>query len=397
MRTALLLLLEFIICFQRTTTFAVSTNVLRSQSLEARLRTYEALHTRVVLHPAVTDKFVVVHSNINGWGNNLPSYVTGFFLALYLDRVLFLDAKMYFAELQHLLDFNWRHEEERLGQFLASKSVDNVTFFSSRKHVGDISWFMNANFKAEFENVTFIEYSSSDYDMPFLQANTALHSFLHANFPTGEVFFPLAQYLFRLSVDNEEVVEAFSKAHFQQYNIGLQIRRQRHNNDWGEQIPLKTFCSLALLLKQQSGLDSSSVGIFLATDTPNEVLPTLKKCLGESSLSFAVSNSAIQDMKLLSMCDEVVVTFTSTFGTVASAWGGISPIHTTYGPHDDGTRPWFWKAITSEPCSWASQLFLNFSGASSEDKEKFKANPVWLQVAQCYTAHEQKIGAGGSG
>lgn len=397
-RAAFLLFVVVAFCCQGICTFSLYANSLRSQSLEAHLRKYEALHKRVLAHPTVSDKFVVVHTNTAGWGNNLPSMVTGFFLALYLERVMFIDGEKYFAEFQHVLDFNWAHEDKRLWQQLASqmlnKTQNNVTFSASRKPVGgrnSASYLMNTHFKSEFQNITILDYTSEDYEMPYLQANTDMLHFLNANFPTGEVFWPLAQYLFTLSEANEEVVAGFSKAHFRQYNVGLQIRRQRHMGGWGDPVPLETYCSLALLLKQRSGLDDNSVGFFLATDTPHEVLPALKACVGEKNFFFVKSYNAIQDMKLLSLCDEVIVTFTSTFGTVASAWGGMPPIHTTYGPHNDGTRPWFWKAVTTEPCSWYSQLFLS-GGASAEDKQKFKSNPDWMQVAQCYTAYEESFG-----
>lgn len=40
-------------------------------------------------------------------------------------------------------------------------------------------------------------------------------------------------------------------------------------------------------------------------------------------------------MMLLSECDEIVMTGSSTFGSVAAGWGGIAPVVMLPGPHLD--------------------------------------------------------------
>ena len=43
--------------------------------------------------------------------------------------------------------------------------------------------------------------------------------------------------------------------------------------------------------------------------------------------------SALIDMRLLSECNEVVITVGSSYGSVAAAWGGIPPVHMLHGLH----------------------------------------------------------------
>ena len=43
--------------------------------------------------------------------------------------------------------------------------------------------------------------------------------------------------------------------------------------------------------------------------------------------------SGLIDMRLLSVCDELVATVASSYGSVAAAWGGIAPVQMLHGLH----------------------------------------------------------------
>ena len=43
--------------------------------------------------------------------------------------------------------------------------------------------------------------------------------------------------------------------------------------------------------------------------------------------------SGLIDMRLLSNCDELVITVASSYGSVAAAWGGIDPVQMLHGLH----------------------------------------------------------------
>ena len=44
-------------------------------------------------------------------------------------------------------------------------------------------------------------------------------------------------------------------------------------------------------------------------------------------------DSALIDMRLLSECDDLVITVASSYGTIAAAWGGITPVQMLHGAH----------------------------------------------------------------
>ena len=45
--------------------------------------------------------------------------------------------------------------------------------------------------------------------------------------------------------------------------------------------------------------------------------------------------SALIDMRLLSECNELVVTVGSSYGSIAAAMGGIAPVHMIHGHHNN--------------------------------------------------------------
>ena len=136
--------------------------------------------------------------------------------------------------------------------------------------------------------------------------------------------------------------------------------------------------------------------------------------------------SALIDMRLLSECDDLVITVASSYGTVAAAWGGIAPVQMLHGAHKNvqvcctpwhfhhlgrckcclqlsmlarvscrlrcslrTQNPYWYRAITSEPCYWHGQIFLNnddpFWGKLGEKEvAAFKSNPFWMQYVQCH-------------
>ena len=53
--------------------------------------------------------------------------------------------------------------------------------------------------------------------------------------------------------------------------------------------------------------------------------------------------SAIVDMALLSSCNDLVVTISSSFGYVAAAWAGIAPVYMVYGRHLHAQNPYWYR------------------------------------------------------
>lgn len=72
----------------------------------------------------------------------------------------------------------------------------------------------------------------------------------------------------------------------------------------------------------------------------------------------------------------------SSFGYVAAAWGGLTPVHMLHGDHTTIQNPYFWRALSPEPCFWGARDFL--AQAPPADVAAFKRSGLWLQYTQCH-------------
>ncbi len=96
--------------------------------------------------------------------------------------------------------------------------------------------------------------------------------------------------------------------------------------------------------------------------------------------------SAVVDMMLLSQCDDLIVTYGSSFGFCAHGIGGIHGIYLYPGHHHDAAHVWHSRIITSEPCAWTVPYIL-FADYPDKDaiKMTFKAlSPFWQHHSQCH-------------
>ncbi|CAG8722051.1 15426_t:CDS:1, partial [Dentiscutata heterogama] len=101
---------------------------------------------------------------------------------------------------------------------------------------------------------------------------------------------------------------------------------------------------------------------------------------------------ALIDIKLLGLCDDLVITYSSSFGFLAAGWSQkasrqrgpfvVMPIRDS----DDDLwlvdKVWIWGAISSEPCMYLSKELMEY-----EDEETvtvFKTNPLWMHYSQCH-------------
>ena len=92
--------------------------------------------------------------------------------------------------------------------------------------------------------------------------------------------------------------------------------------------------------------------------------------------------SALVDMALMARCNDLVVTLASSYGYVAAAWGGFAPVHMVFGEHRSSQNPFWYRAITSEPCFWQAKNMLKWLDARAV--ARFKSNPFWMQYTQCH-------------
>jgi len=84
---------------------------------------------------------------------------------------------------------------------------------------------------------------------------------------------------------------------------------------------------------------------------------------------------AVVDLKLLSLCDEIIITHASSFGQIAAALGKKF----SYNVADGDT---YWGAAVSEPCYW------NVRTALKVDHVQSKHSPVLLHHLLCHPDKE---------
>ena len=92
--------------------------------------------------------------------------------------------------------------------------------------------------------------------------------------------------------------------------------------------------------------------------------------------------SALVDLALLARCDDHVTTLASSFGYVAAAWAGSAPVHMLFGAHAGAANPYWYRALSSEPCFWQARPMMRAVNATV--LARFKSNPFWTQYMQCH-------------
>ena len=93
--------------------------------------------------------------------------------------------------------------------------------------------------------------------------------------------------------------------------------------------------------------------------------------------------AGIVDLFMLSMCDDLVISFASTFGGVAAGMSGVKPIYIYPRCFPNLTvYPKFFRGITSEPCMMGSNDHL--AVGTDGQREALRGSPLLLQHMQCH-------------
>ena len=220
------------------------------------------------------------------------------------------------------------------------------------------------------------------------------------NFPGHEVFHPLSRFLFRLHPRTEAAAQQFRKANFGPFTVGLQVRTQKPLGTGIADPAVSQYCTLARALRLKQNVPDDQIRFFVATDS-EKALAEIRRTLGpERVVSMdgrvdkgakektragdpGTEESAVLDMRLLSMTDALLVTSASSFGYVAAAWGGVVPIHVLHrGDKPSMLNPYFYIPLDTEPCYWGAHRYF-LEKAPEEAVDLLKDNPMWMQYAHC--------------
>ena len=239
----------------------------------------------------------------------------------------------------------------------------------------------------------------NDYLVPLLLSNPNYRTFFDRYFPSREIFHPLGRFLFDLHPRHEAAAHAFRASKFGAFTVGIQIRTQKPLGAGLADPSIGQFCSLARAVQLKHGLPDDRVNFFVATDSEG-ALEGVRKLLGAERVvntdgggvrggkgtqagNPGSEESAVLDMRLLSMTDALIVTSASSFGYVAAAWGGIVPIHVLHrGDKPSMLNPYFYTPLNSEPCYWGAHRYF-LTKAPKEAVELLRDNPMWMQYAHC--------------
>ena len=154
--------------------------------------------------------------------------------------------------------------------------------------------------------------------------------------PDYKVFATISSKLLRLRDNLDEPIKNFASGNFSDYNIGVHMRTKKSTKKMV--IPAEHYCQTVRMILL--GKKAKSVSIFVAADT-NQGRDNLVDCLRhflshhdnsvkvvyvennmniKNPLTHNPGNekNALFDMKLLSLCDDLVLTYGSSFGFVAA-------------------------------------------------------------------------------
>jgi len=203
-----------------------------------------------------------------------------------------------------------------------------------------------------------------DYFAPFIANNPLYRDKIIEWFGSPDnIYGTLLHFLFKPKQELQDKIDKFVSNNFRKYNVGLHLRRKGNvgyvmgpqHEEVAWQCAGVTFGDGhyplgALAIRD---LEPDDVAIFLATDNEDTANYARKK-YGNKIISITDEpitrtsveglQRAVVDMWILSLCDELVLSFQSSYGRVASALSGIVPLVVT---HEGRCM----REINTEPCS----------------------------------------------
>ncbi|GAB5354047.1 hypothetical protein AAMO2058_000086500 [Amorphochlora amoebiformis] len=297
-------------------------------------------------------RFVVVGPG-SGFGNRQMVIVAAFLYAILSKRVLLVDWVSHktqaFADVGDL----YENPEGLILSFTKARRLwptwsgwgnssmivfDNTHYYTAEWGVDELAC---RQFEVEHEMDAVVSILTDQYVASFIAVNPHYSNVVNLLGDGGNLYANLFSYLLRPVRRIRQIVRRFVKAEFEGYYvIGLQVRYgvgqfylpEDENEFWacakamGRVLPLET---------------QRKLKYFIASDS-QEVISHAQRALGDSLVYFKTVRGndkagkeawygAAVDNFLLSECDDLVITSTSTFGYVASARRGRNPPMTMSG------------------------------------------------------------------
>ena len=360
----------------------------RPPAFERALMGYVEKHksaTEVSKKDSENHKYIVYVSGGNdGYGNRLPGVAMAFLWALLTDRVLLVHWRDTFpnpASWGKLFQPGVEMDVDKLRDSLSDKILQYVPFGSSAScgnsnkkgsssNSGcamvvrdDYAKIASKDLNQQYPEKVLL-FKSDDYAMPLLVNNEnykdqvkSLFNNKHAN-----VFGHIARWLLTPSPKIQKTVDRTFER-LGKYNFGMHLRMQKPmpaGGDKGVKVPdPEVFFKFARMRAEALGFPASDTVFYLASDDSRardrateyfskrgltvRFMEGIKFGNDGDRASVESLQNAIAEMRVLSMCDEIVGSYGSSFSAAAASWGAI----TKYDIRADGS---YWNTAWNEPC-----------------------------------------------
>ncbi|CAG8676063.1 22950_t:CDS:2, partial [Gigaspora rosea] len=327
-------------------------------------------------------KVVVVKPDMSsGFGNRMPGIICGFLYSLISDRLFFMDG---YQNFDNYFEKDFDHNWDTVSYLYSGSTAKDLHFMEK---INNFTLLTRGNFSSEeINSYDILRVYTLDYICAPLSSNPYYKEWFNKIIPDYRIFTTISLRLLRLHPDLKSQVEDYSNNNFNDYNIGIHLRENKFKTPW--MIPIEHYYEAARMLMLE--VKNKNISIFVAADTNDgHNMDLHNSIMWENSGTEA---GAIIDLKLLGLCDDLVITYASSFGLLAAGWTHkasrqrglfvINPIKKNLIENLQVVdKVWMWGAISSEPCMYMSKFL--FEHEDEENVRIFKSNPLWIHYSQC--------------
>ncbi|CAG8788982.1 251_t:CDS:1 [Dentiscutata erythropus] len=341
---------------------------------------------------------------INGFGNRFPGIVCSFLYSLITDRLFFIEGYNNFSD-YHVKDFD--HDWKILSNLYENSTSRHL---HHENDYNDFQLVTRGNLSNEDKDILYVK--TWDYACAPITSNPHYKRWFDKIIPDYRVFTAISLKLLSLHPNINKRVETFANNNFfTDYTIGIHLREKKRLA--GMMAPVDHYIQVVKMLLIK--MNNMNITIFVAADTNygrENLVNSLRDVynsnnnssvkivhteedLDAPNLINANTGSevgALIDMKLLSLCDDLLITYGSSFGYTAAGWSQkasrqrgpfvVMPIKNSKDDLFVADKVWVTGTISCEPCMYLSKKLIH-----DEDEETvriFKTNPLWIHYSQCH-------------
>jgi hypothetical protein len=279
-------------------------------------------------------------------------------MAMFTDRVFLMKHE---NNITDYLNFHWDVDLSKYITLYSDACMCSVSDLNRLTHPG-LDFCPDFSQSSNTADVTVMEFTSYDYDVPLLQVNPALRPTLQRLFPGGNIYHEVATRVFSFSQLVQRTAAQYSPL-ANECLVGVQMRYRKQEHK-AKHVPVTDFATqVASIAKGVAGAAPGNVFVAadvavysqLAAELPGRTVWWSKESEASITHDNILGNpgsdlSAFLDLYLLTKCKRLVCTASSTFGSVAAGYADIVPAYAIKAVHDKPFyKPFFWKGLTSEP------------------------------------------------